>query len=263
MAARDPGLTRRDPDIPDRGPGAYLAEFIGTFALVFFITAAVSLYVMEPTPTNPTPFIDFSVLGLVHAFVLFMLIQTLAVASGAHFNPAVTAAMTALRQISPANAVIYVICQLAGGAAGAFVTKALLLNEGEAVFYGAPLVSEGRLEGDVLPGMVAEGIGTFFLLWVIVGVAVNPRAAKDWAAFAIGATLGTIYMVIGPLTGGSFNPARAFGPALVSGEWGGADNFILVYVVAPVIGAVLAAVVYFNLFIAPGRKEPGGLEPVG
>ena len=263
MEARGSAVRRQDADEIDRGPAAYLAEFIGTFGLVFFVTAAVSLYVTAPTAQNPAPFIDFSVIGLVHVFVLFMLIQTLAVASGAHFNPAVTAAMTALRQIKPGDAVIYIIVQLAGGVAGALVTKALLEDEGKASNYGATLVSEGRLGGEVLPGMVAEALGTFFLVWVIVGVAVNPRAAKDWAAFAIGATLGMLVMVIAPLTGAGFNPARSFGPAIVSGEFGGADNFLLVYVLAPVVGAILAALIYFSLFIAPGRREPGGFEPVG
>ena len=99
----------------DRGPAAYIAEFVGTLLLVFFITAAVSLYIAEPTRLNPNPFIDFSVIGLVHVFLLFVLIQTLAVVSGAHFNPAVTVAMTALRQIKPPDAAIYVVVQLAGG----------------------------------------------------------------------------------------------------------------------------------------------------
>ena len=263
MEARGSAVPRRDAEGLERGPAAYIAEFIGTFALVFFITAALSLYVTPPTAQNPTPFIDFSVIGLVHVFVLFMLIQTLAVASGAHFNPAVTAAMTALRQINPVEAAIYVVVQLAGGVAGAFVTKALLNDEGNPLNYGATEVSEGRLQGDVLPGMVAEALGTFFLVWVIVGVAVNPRAAKDWAAFAIGATLGMLVMVIAPLTGAGFNPARSFGPALVSGDFGGIDTFLLVYVLAPLVGAILAAVAYFNLVIAPGKKEPGGFEPVG
>ena len=125
----------------DRGPAAYIAEFIGTLLLVFFITAAVSLYVTAPSQQNPNPFIDFSVIGLVHVFVLFGLIQTLAVISGAHFNPAVTAAMAALRQISLIDAAIYIVAQLAGGVAGALLTKALLLDEGKAVNYGAPLAS--------------------------------------------------------------------------------------------------------------------------
>ncbi len=246
----------------ERGPAAYIAEFIGTFALVFFITAAVTLYVTAPTPTNPAPFIDFSVIGLVHVFVLFMLIQTLAVACGAHFNPAVTVAMTALRQISPADSAIYIVTQLAGGVAGAWLTKALLKDEGEAVNYGAVSVSE-RLDGAIFPGMVVEFIGTFFLVWVIVGVAVNPRGAKEWAGFAIGATLGLLVMVFAPLTGAGFNPARAFGPALVADFFNGGGDFILVYVIAPLLGAVAAALAYYRLYITPGAKEPGGMEPVG
>ena len=223
-------------EVQDRGPAAYIAEFIGTMLLVFFITAVVSLYVSP----DPTRFTDFSVVGLVHAFLLFGLIQTLAVMSGAHFNPAITSAMMALRQIKPPDAAIYIVAQLGGAVAGALLTKLLLENEGKAVNYGATTVSERILEGAILPGMVAEALGTFFLVWVVVGVAVNPRATKEWAALAIGAALGMAVMVIAPLTGAGLNPARSFGPALVSGEWGGADTFLLVYVLAPVIGALVA-----------------------
>jgi MIP family channel proteins len=249
-------------EVQDRGPAAYIAEFIGTLFLVFFITAALSLYVSLPSQQNPTPFIDFSVIGLVHVFVLFGLIQTLAVVSGAHFNPAITVAMAALRQIKPPDALIYIVAQLAGGVAGALLTKALLLDEGKGVHYGITAVSS-RLDGAVFPGMVAEAIGTFFFVWVIVGVAVNPSAAKDWAALAIGATLGMLVMVIGPLTGAGFNPARSFGPAIVSGEFNGGGDFVLVYVVAPIVGALIAGFAYFNLVIAPGKKGVGGVEPVG
>jgi MIP family channel proteins len=249
-------------EVQDRGPAAYIAEFIGTLLLVFFITAAVSLYVSSPTRLNPNPFIDFSVIGLVHVFVLFGLIQTLALICGAHFNPAITATMTALRQIKPVDAAIYIVAQYAGAVAGALLTKALLLDEGKAVNYGATAVSS-RLNGDILPGMVVEGLGTFFLVWVVVGVAVNPRATKEWAALAIGAALGMAVMVFAPLTGAGLNPARAFGPAIVSGAWDGADNFILVYTLAPVIGALVAGILYLNLVIAPGKKGVGGIEPVG
>jgi glycerol uptake facilitator protein len=248
--------------VQDRGPAAYVAEFLGTLLLVFFITAVVSLYFDQPTPQNPNPFTDFAVVGLVHVFVLFVLIQTLALVSGAHFNPAVTVAMTALRQIKPPDAAIYIVAQLAGAVGGALLTKALLLDEGRAEDYGATLVS-ARLDEAIFPGMVAEVLGTFFLVWAIVGVAVNPRATKEWAALAIGGALGMAVMVIGPLTGAGFNPARSFGPALVSGEWGGFADFLLVYVVAPVIGAVGAALLYFNVLLAPGAKGPGAMEPVG
>src|SRR5215210_2700289 len=238
-------------EVQDRGPAAYIAEFIGTLLLVFFITAVVSLYAALPTRVNPTPFIDFSVIGLVHAFLLFALIQTLAVISGAHFNPAVTVSMTVLRQIKPPDALVYIVAQLAGGVGGALMTRLLLEDEGEAVNWGVTAVS-GRLNEAILPGMIVEGIGTFFLVWVIVGVAVNPRATKEWAAFAIGATLGMLVMVIAPLTGAGFNPARSFGPAIVSGEFNGVGDFLLVYVVATVLGAVIAAFAYLYLVITPG-----------
>jgi glycerol uptake facilitator protein len=249
-------------DVQDRGPAAYIAEFIGTLLLVFFITAVVSLYVTEPSAQNPNPFIDFSVIGLVHVLVLFVLIQTLAVISGAHFNPAVTVALTALRQIKPPDAAIYIVAQLAGAVGGALLTKALLLDEGRGVDYGATVVN-ARLDEQIFPGMVAEALGTFFLVWAIVGVAVNPRATKEWAALAIGGALGMAVMVIGPLTGAGFNPARSFGPALVSGEWGGFADFLIVYVVGPLIGAIVAAFLYFNVLLAPGARGPGPMEPVG
>src|SRR3954451_22875386 len=122
----------------DRGPAAYAAEFIGTFALVFFITMVVSLFVAAPTPNSPVqPFIDWSVIGLVHAFLLFMLIQTLAVISGAHFNPAVTLAMVTIRQIRPPEAVIFIVLQCAGAILGALLCKALISDEGAGVHYGA------------------------------------------------------------------------------------------------------------------------------
>jgi MIP family channel proteins len=248
--------------VQDRGPAAYLAEFIGTLLLVFFICAVVSLYVVQPSETNPNPFIDFTVIGLVHMLVLFVLIQTVAVVSGAHFNPAVTAAMTALRQIKAVDAGIYILAQLAGALAGALLVKAILLDEGERANYGAPAVSD-ILSGGTLAGMFVEGLGTFFLLWAIIGVAVNPRATKEWASLAIGGALGMAVMVFAPLTGAGLNPARSFGPSLVSGEWGGADVFLLVYVLAPVVGALVAAFLYFQIFLAPGKKGVGGVEPVG
>jgi MIP family channel proteins len=250
-------------EVQDRGPAAYIAEFVGTLLLVFFVTAVVSLYVTAPSPTNPAPFIDFSVIGLVHAFVLFGLIQTLAVISGAHFNPAVTVVMTALRQIKPPDALVYIVAQLGGGVAGALLTKLLLEDEGRAVDYGVTAVS-ARLDEAIFPGMVVEALGTFFLVWVILGVAVNPRATKEWAALAIGAALGMGVMVLAPLTGAGFNPARSFGPAIVSGEWsGGGVDFVLVYVAAPVVGALIAGFLYFSLVTAPGKKGVGELEPVG
>jgi glycerol uptake facilitator protein len=247
----------------ERGLAAYIAELIGTFALVFFVTMVVSLYVTPPTPNSPVqPFIDWSVIGLVHAFVLFMLIQTLAVVSGAHFNPAVTVALATIRQIRPPEAAVYIAMQLAGGILGALLTKALLKDEGAGVNYGAPAVS-ARLSGSTFLGALCEGLGTFFLVWAIVGVAVSPRGLKDWAGLAIGTTLAFLVMIFGPLTGAGLNPARSFGPALVANAFDGAGKFLVVYVAGPLIGGVVAVLLYTYVFTTPGKKGVRGMEPVG
>jgi MIP family channel proteins len=259
-------------EIPERGPAAYLAEFVGTFGLVFFITMAASQLLAAPLSEQEIaqgaqqPFVDLSVIGLVHLLALFLFIQTLAVVSGAHFNPAVTAALTAVRQIRLIDAAIYIVVQLAGGVLGALLTKLILkpdnVPNAEAVNWGAPAVSDA-LDGAVGLGMIVEGVGTFFLVWAIVGVAVHPGGLRAWSGLVIGGTLGLAFMVGGLLTGGSYNPARAFGPALASGEFGGAGDFLLVYVLAPVIGALLAAFIYMQIFILPGKKGPFGMKPVG
>jgi MIP family channel proteins len=255
--------------IPARGPAAYVAEFVGTFALVLFITLAVSEFVKAPVSQGPglpafQPFVDFSVIGLVHVFVLFMLIQSLAVISGAHFNPAVTVALTAIRQIRQIDAAIYIVVQLAGGVLGALVTKLVLkhLDNAKAVHYGAVKVSDNLGHSTGL-GMLVEGIGTFFLVWAIVGVAVNPQAFREWAGLVIGATLGLAVMVGAALTGAGYNPARAFGPDLVAGQFDGGGRFLLVFVLAPVLGGLLAAFTYMRMFVLPGKKGPFGMGPVG
>jgi glycerol uptake facilitator len=233
--------------VQQRGLSAYLAELIGTFLLVFFIVSVVVLFVA--TGSQPQFGSDFAVVGLVHAFLLFGLIVMFGVASGGHFNPAVTLAAAAIRRISGIDALIYMLAQLSGGVLGALLAKGLLVDEGRATNYAAAEVS-GLLAGN-FQGMIVEAIGTFCLVLVILAAVYSRKSVKDWAPLAIGTTLGFIVMVGGPLTGGSFNPARWFGPALVSGEWGG----VWPYLVGPIVGSLLAAVVYRFVL------EPGGPAP--
>jgi MIP family channel proteins len=248
------------PEPPERGPAAFVAEFFGTFGLVFFITMVVSLYVSPPI-NGQQPFIDFSVIGLVHVFILFVLIQTLAVVSGAHFNPAVTAAMMVIRQIRVVDGVIYWLCQLAGGVVAALVTKALIVDEGRGVKYGATILSPHLT---TFGGICAEALGAFFLMFAIMGVAVHPVAVKAWAGLAIGAALGMGVMIMAPLTGAGFNPARSFGPAVVAHAFApNAGKWLLIYVLGPCVGAIAAAVGYVYMFILPGKKGVRGMEPVG
>ncbi len=226
----------------ERGPAAYVAEFLGTFLLVFFVCAVVTV-----NSADGLGYTDFAVIGLVHVFVLAMLVYTLGGSSGAHFNPAVTLALVVARKISGADALIYWLVQLSGALAGALVTKVLLVDEGAGVNYGATTVSEQLLQGRPLPGLLAEAIGTFVLMWAIMGTAVNPRGERAWAGLVIGMALGLGVMTLGPLSGAGFNPARWFGPAVVSGEYA---NF-WIYIVGPLVGAVLAAVGYRALVLDP------------
>jgi MIP family channel proteins len=220
---------------------------IGTFLLVFFIVSVVVLFV---STGNQAQFgSDFAVVGLVHAFLLFGLVVMFGVVSGGHFNPAITLGAAAIRRISPIDAAIYMLAQLSGGVLGALLAKALLLDEGRATNYGAAEVS--ALLGNNFQGAIIEAIGTFCLVLVVLAAVYSAKSFKDWAPLAIGTTLGFIVMVGGPLTGGSFNPARWFGPALVANQWGDVWPFV----VGPIVGSLLAAAVY--LFVL----EPGGVPP--
>ena len=101
--------------------------------------------------------------------------------------------------------------------------------------------------GGNFQGSIVEAIGTFCLVLVILAAVYSKKSFKEWAPLAIGTTLGFIVMVGGPLTGGSFNPARWFGPALVGNEWGG----VWPYLVGPIVGSLLAAAV-FRFVLEPG-----------
>jgi glycerol uptake facilitator protein len=232
--------------VQDRGLAAYIAELVGTFFLVFFITSAVTLFVATGSQAQFGS--DYAVIGLVHAFLLFGLIQIFGGVSGGHFNPAVTVAVAAVRRIDPVDALVYILAQLSGGVLGALLTKALLVDEGRAGHYGAVQVSS-LLSGSKFDGFIVEGIGALVLVLAVLAVALGTRAAKDWAPFAIGTTLGFAVMVTGPLTGGSLNPARWFGPALVDNHWGGVWPYVLGPLAAAIIGAAL-----FRFVIEAGEQ---------
>jgi MIP family channel proteins len=237
--------------VEQKSPASYVAEFLGTFFLVFAITLVVSLFV-NPQGTGT----DWVAVGAAHALVLFLIVSTLGYVSGAHVNPAVTVAAMALRTIRLSDGIVYILLQLAGAVAGALMTKFLLIDTlADQQNVGAAALNFSLI-GSSFAGVVAEGIGTFLLVWAVIGVAMNPRAQRIWAPLVIGTTLGLDVLVIGPLTGSSVNPARWFGPALVAGEWSDA----WVYIIGPVVGALLAAVSYWFLFVVerPGWTIPGG-----
>ena len=143
-----------------------------------------------------------------------MLIQTLGGTSGAHFSNlgGQRSAWASVQEISPAAAGGYIVMQLIGAIAGAALCKVILSELFLGPNLGNPSVSH-LLAGKTLLGALCELVGTFALVWSIMGVAVNPRGTRDWAGFVIGATLGFALLTFGLLTGAGLNPARA-GPAI-------------------------------------------------
>ncbi len=231
----------------DRGLAAYIAELVGTFFLVFVIGTVLSLYLAVGGQAQFGS--DFAVIGLTQGLVLFTLIQVLGGVSGAHLNPAVTTAAAILKRIDPIDAVVYVLAQLSGGVLGALLVKGLLNDEGQAANWGATQVTD--LLGGNFQGAIVEAIGTFLLVLTVLAVALNTRAWRDWAPLSIGLTLSFLVMIFGPLTGAAFNPARWFGPALISTEFGG----VWPYIVGPLVGAVLAAMFYRFVILAGEVEE--------
>ena len=244
----------RDPEIERRGVAAYVAELVGTTMLVFFVCLIVTVHSQGVLGVT-----DWAVIGLVHFLLLAMLIHTLGGASGGHFNPAVTAALAALRKIGPIDAAIYVAMQLVGAFIGVLLLKLLLDDEGNAANYGATTISDASLDGEALPGFLAELIGTFALMWAIMGVAVNPRGARDWAGLTIGGTLGFVVMCFGPLTGAGLNPARALAPTVIGGGEP-VGEFLVAYVLGPLVGALLAGMLYTAGILGPGQDSKGRRE---
>jgi aquaporin Z len=222
----------------------FVAEFVGTFALVFVGGAAIA-----------APGAGLVGVALAHGIILAVMVSALMRISG-HFNPAVTVGFLAARRIDPMMAGVYIAAQILGAIVAAYALKGLLPAQvATATRLGgqfvAPDISLGQAIG-------LEAIATFFLAFVIFGTAVDPKAPRI-AGLAIGATIAADILAIGPLTGGSMNPARSFGPAVASGIFEGQA----VYWIGPILGAVAAALLYDTLFIRREREpvDHGAVRP--
>jgi MIP family channel proteins len=212
----------------------FLAELIGTFTLIFFGAGAI-------LAQNATQIVGLTGIAVAHGLAILVMIYAFGHISGGHFNPAVTFGMLVTRRMGFGGAISYWIAQLVGAALAAWVLKCAWHGPTEA-HLGTPAVAAGV---SPLLGMVIEGILAFFLVIVIFGSAVDPRASKGFAGLAIGLTLVGNILAGGALTGASFNPARAFGPALISGYW--QDQWL--YWVGPMLGGAIAALLYDRFFL--------------
>ena len=210
---------------------ALIAEFIGTFALVFIGVGAIACDFYNGGQTG--------LLGIAfaHGLTIAVMVAALAGVSGAHFNPAVTAGLFITKKIDGLNSIGYIIAQCLGGIVAAGLIKmcipAPILK---AVGMGTPAIGAGISVGMAL---VTEIVLTFFLVFVIYGTAVDKRGMQPAGLF-IGLTIVLDILCGGPISGAAMNPARHLGPALL----GGGLQHIWIYWVGPIIGGVVAAVLY-------------------
>lgn len=201
------------------------AEFIGTFALIFFGAGAGAMLGAG----------QMSGIALAHGFTIMVLVAAFGDISGGHMNPAITAGLAAAGEFPLRRIVLYWIAQVGGAITAGYCL--LYIFGGPVNHLGATLINTQRT---TLSGaFVLEAIGTFFLVNTVLHAAVR-KAAGQLAPFAIGMTVTICILMFGVLTGGSVNPARTIGPDLAAGIY----DDIALYVVAQLVGGLAAGVLY-------------------
>ncbi len=208
-----------------------VAEFLATLALVFIGAGSVVVDAMTGG--------EVGVVGvaLAHGVVLAVMVTITMPISGGHVNPAVTFALWLARKIDARRAALYIVAQLAGAVAGAFLLKALFpVGAGDATSWGLPRISPYI---SFPQAVVIEAILTLFLVSAVFGTAVSPQAPKV-GGFGIGLVLTFDILAAGPLTGAAMNPARAFGPALAANDW----HAHAAYWAGPLLGAAVAGLLW-------------------
>lgn len=232
-----------------------IAEGTGTFLLVYFGAGAAAITLMIAEGTSPAAAFnigigalgglgDWLAIGLAFGFAIAGAIYAFGRISGAHINPAVTIALWATRRFPSGEVAPYIVAQLVGGAVASLLFAATVGIDAVTVGgLGATAPFPGISYGQAI---LAEAVGTFLLMLVIMGVAVDKRAPPGFAGLIVGLTVAGIITTTGNIAGSSLNPARTFGPYI--GDWllGGANlwEFFPIYIIGPIVGAVLAAFLY-------------------
>jgi MIP family channel proteins len=217
-----------------------LAEFIGTFAFVFIGAGAAAVV------GDGVGLPGIAAIALAHGLTIMAFAFAYGSVSGAHMNPAVTVGVLAAGAMRAGDAAAYIVSQLLGGIIGALSLGAML--GGAATGLGTPALAHNLVVGatalTITPaaGFVIEAMLAFFLVTVVLSTAVAGRAGS-LAPLAIGMTLTLNIIMGGPLTGAAFNPARALGPMVATGNF----THVWLYMAAPIVGAIVAAIVHTGL----------------
>ena len=214
----------------------YIAEFIGTFSMVFCGTGAI---VINETTNGAVTHIGIAV---TFGLIVMAMIYSLGNISGAHLNPAVTIAFAVAKKFPVKEIFPYTVFQLAGAFGASFVLKYL--------FPGNLLLGATLPAGSELQSFILEIILTFFLMFVIINVSHGSKEQGLMAGIAIGSVVLLEAIFAGPISGASMNPARSIAPAFVSGN----ITHVWIYIFAPLIGSVLA-VFTFKILTSPNQEN--------
>jgi MIP family channel proteins len=237
-----------------------LAEFIGTFALIFIGAGAAAVV------GDGVGLPGVAAIAVAHGLTIMVFAFAYGPVSGGHFNPAVTVGVLAAGAVGVGEAIGYIVSQLVGGVAGALLLRTVL--GGAATGLGTPSLAHNLALGatslTITPaaGFTIEAVLAFFLVTVVLSTAVAGRAGS-LAPLAIGMTLTLNIVMGGALTGAAFNPARALGPMVATGNFGNA----WLYLTAPIVGAIVAAILHTGLArlaqegIAPARPSSAARTP--
>jgi MIP family channel proteins len=221
----------------------FLVEIVGTFILVYAIASAATVY-------SDSGQLGVIGIGLVHALVLTAIVYAIGYRSGAQVNTAVTIGLLVAKKIGRKEAVVYIIAQIIGAVLAAAVVYSI---------FGSEMSASVTLpsDGNVVRALILETVMTFTLVYVVLATTTSKNfKIVPLAGIAIGFTLGFNVIFGGSITGGSLNPARSFGPALIT--WDFAYQWI--YWVAPIAGGLIAAGVY-KLLNTKEEQEEEKLPP--
>lgn len=236
-----------------------LAEFLGTAFLIYIgcgtLTSAGYLEHNKAVFNGA----DLLLVALAFGFALLVMVYAIGHISGCHINPAISFALAIARRISWSEAGGYIVAQLLGGLFGALLI-AVTFGRPAAVTLGYGATDFNTLFVNYFGAIVVEAIGTFFLAFALMAMVIDKRTHAGWAGLVVGLTLTLGIMVMGPVTGGNLNPARAFGPTLIQMLFGGSYPFghMFVYFIGPAIGAVAGVFAYHylaGLYAPSGTRE--------
>ena len=224
----------------------YMAEFVGTFALVFIAAGSVcaDFYLRQAGGQG------LGLLGISIAFgiVVIGVIDATSYVSGSHVNPAVTVSFWITKRMEPNTAIMYILSQIAGASLAGLGLKTLFPDAAKTVYLGTCVLAPGV---SIARGVLMEFIISFLLIFTIYGTLVDKRASAGFAGVAVGLVVLFGAMIGGTISGGAMNPARVFGPAIASGQF----THHYVWWLGPILGGIAAGFVYDKLFAEKRGKQ--------